>query len=146
VGGRVPYGGCGFGGGWFLVVGSRLDFAFTDGDVYGAFIPKYTGVAGNPVDQVNVSSFKLGQSAPNPINQSTMINYQLTKPGLVNLTVYNTAGQLVKTLVNAYRQPGSYTVNWNCHGNDNRRVANGVYMARMESEGRAVTNKMVVVR
>ncbi len=146
VGGKIPFGGCGFGGGWFLAVGSMVDFSFTDGDVYGAFIPKYTGVAGNPVDPVNVSSFKLGQNAPNPFKQSTTINYQLTKPGLVNLTVYNTAGQLVKTLVNDYRQPGSYTVNWDCQGNDKRKVANGVFLVRMESEGRAVTNKMVVVR
>jgi hypothetical protein len=140
------YGGLIYGGNQFLSFNNSIDAAFTISYVYGAFIPKYTGVAGNPVDPVNVSSFKLGQNAPNPINQSTMINYQLTKPGLVNLTVYNTAGQLVKTLVNAYRQPGSYTVNWNCTGNDSRKVANGVYMARMESEGRAVTNKMVVVR
>ncbi|MDI6739203.1 MAG: FlgD immunoglobulin-like domain containing protein [Candidatus Edwardsbacteria bacterium] len=74
------------------------------------------------------------------------MNYQLTKPGLVNLTVYNTAGQLVKTLVNAYCQPGSYAVNWDCTGNDKRKVANGVYLARLESNGRAATSKMVVIK
>jgi hypothetical protein len=121
-------------------------FSFGDVDIYGTFIPKYTGVAGNPADPVNVSSFKIGQNSPNPFNQSTMINYQLTKPGLVNLAVYNTAGQLVKTLVNAWRQPGSYSVSWDCTGNDSHKVANGVYLARLESQGRAVTTKMVVVR
>jgi hypothetical protein len=105
-----------------------------------------TGVARNPAEPFTGYSFKLGQNAPNPFHQSTMINYQLTKPGLVNLTVYNTAGQLVKTLVNAYCQPGNYSVNWDCLGNDKHKVANGVYMVRMESDGRAVNNKMVVVR
>jgi photosystem II stability/assembly factor-like uncharacterized protein len=105
-----------------------------------------TAVAGNPVEPFNGYCFKLGQNAPNPFKQATTINYQLTKSGSVNLTIYNTAGQLVKTLVNAYRQPGSYTVKWDCSGNGNRKVANGVYMVRMESDGRAVTSKMVVVR
>jgi len=146
-GGNLPfYGGLIYGGNQFLSFNNSIDAAFTISYVYGALIPKYTGVAGNPVDPVNVSSFKLGQNAPNPFKQTTTISYQMTKPGLVKLTVYNTAGQLVKTLVNDYRQPGSYTVNWDCQGNDKRKVANGVFLVRMESEGRAVTNKMVVVR
>jgi photosystem II stability/assembly factor-like uncharacterized protein len=104
------------------------------------------GIAGNPVEPFSGYNFKLGQNAPNPFKQTTAINYQLTKPGLVNITVYNTVGQLVKTLVKAYHQPGSYSVNWDCQGNDRHKVANGIYMVRLESNGRAVTNKMVVVR
>lgn len=146
LGGKIPMGGVsGFVDGQYIAGATRLDMSFAGGDVYGAFIPKYTGVEGSSTP-LGVTEFRLEQNRPNPFKQATTINYQLTKPGLVNLAVYNTAGQLVKTLVNAYRQPGSYTVSWDCQGNDNRKVANGVYLVRMESQDRAATSKIVVVR
>jgi len=140
VGGRIPFGGCGFGGDWFLVVGSRMDFNFTDGDVYGAFIPKYTGVEGKPgSDKLTVESLRLSVAG-------NKITYQLPQSGVATLKVYNLLGQEVRTLVNEDKKMGSWEATWNGRNANNRRVSSGVYLIRLESEGRGATAKMVVVR
>lgn len=140
VGGRIPFGGCGFGGGLFLVVGSRMDFNFTDGDVYGAFIPKYTGVEGKPgSDKLTVEGLRLRVAG-------NAIKYQVPQSGMVSLKVYNLLGQEVRSLVNEYKSSGVYSLQWNGCDASNRRVSSGVYIIRLESEGQSATAKMVVVR
>ncbi|OGF16036.1 MAG: hypothetical protein A2509_03210 [Candidatus Edwardsbacteria bacterium RIFOXYD12_FULL_50_11] len=90
--------------------------------------------------------YKLYQNAPNPFNGQTRINYQLAKPGNVSLKIYNTLGQLVKTLVNGQQQPGVYSANWNGRDNSGRTAANGVYIYRLESGAFKATKKMVVIK
>ncbi|MBU1355777.1 MAG: T9SS type A sorting domain-containing protein [Candidatus Edwardsbacteria bacterium] len=138
--GRIPFGGSGFGGGWFLVVGSRMDSSFTDGDVYGAFIPKYTGVEGKPgSDKLTVESLQLRVTG-------NAIKYQIPQSGIANLKIYNLLGQEVRTLVNEFKSSGVYSLQWNGCDASNHRVSSGVYLIRLESEGRGATAKMVVVR
>ncbi len=73
---------------------------------------KYTGpdgVAGRPADSGQRQAFWLGQNYPNPFRQSTVIRYQVTGEGPVNLSVYNITGQRVKILVN---EPFGPRYNW----------------------------------
>jgi Protein of unknown function (DUF1565). len=84
-----------------------------------------TGVA----DQSKASipnTFTLYQNYPNPFNPSTEIGYHVASAGIVKLSVYDLLGQEVATLVNAQRQPGNYTVEWNA-----ARMSSGMYFARL---------------
>jgi hypothetical protein len=73
-----------------------------------------------------VLGFQLMQNYPNPFNPSTEISYHVASAGVVKISVYDILGQEVATLVNAQRQPGTYTVEWNA-----ARMSSGMYFARL---------------
>ncbi len=113
-----------------------------EGDVY-SFTP--TGVEGAP-SEITSTSLHLHQNAPNPFKQLTTINYQLAKPGLVNLKVYNIAGQLVKTLVSGQVSAGLHTIKWDGRDNQGNKVSSGAYVYRLQAGNKDMTKKLVILK
>ena len=83
---------------------------------------------------------------PNPFNPSTKIAYSLPAAGHVRLSVYDVAGQKVRTLVDAEEAAGSKTVEWNGRTDGDVTVATGVYFVRLEAGGTAQTKKVQMVK
>jgi len=106
----------------------------------------YTGISGRSWEPVIAYSFKLGQNAPNPFTHNTTITYQIPKSGMVNLTVYNIAGQKVKELVNGNKPAGSYSVVWNKQDEGGRPVSNGVYFYCIKAGKDGDIKKMVIIK
>ncbi len=113
-----------------------------EGDVY-TFTP--TGVEGTPGEAIG-TSLLLRPNAPNPFGQTTTITYQLPNNGKASLRVYNIAGQLVRTLVNSNQSAGPHSVKWDGRDNAQNKVSAGVYIYRLQADGRELTQKMVVIR
>jgi len=91
-------------------------------------------------------SFELGLPRPNPMFRTTRLDYQLSRAGPVRLAVYNALGQRIRTLAQGHRSPGFYTASWD--GRDERLEAAppGVYLIRLEAEGRQAVRKIVRIR
>ena len=68
--------------------------------------------------------FELLQNYPNPFNPSTVISYRLPVAGHVALKIYNVLGSEVATLVDEYKQAGSYSSQLS---SDNFQLSSGVY-------------------
>jgi len=83
----------------------------------------------------------LVQNYPNPFNPSTMIEYELTRRGYVQLDVFDVLGRKVATLVDGKQEPGEHTVKW-----DASRVPSGVYFYRLAAGDFVRTEKMVLMR
>ena len=83
------------------------------------------------VEIPNMSSL-LG-NFPNPFNPYTSIRYQVSgiKPQNVIINVYNVRGQLIRTLVNDYHEPGEHSVTWNGIDDSGNQVGSGVYFYQM---------------
>jgi flagellar hook assembly protein FlgD len=82
--------------------------------------------AGQParVERANVTgSFALDQNVPNPFNPETTIRYRLAEPGNVRMTIYNSLGQAVRTLVDGYQPSGDRIVRWNSQDDQGRSVS-----------------------
>ncbi len=90
--------------------------------------------------------YALSQNYPNPFNPTTNLEYQLPKPGRVQLTIYNTLGQKVIRLVNDLREAGNHTVFWNGRDQHGNSVPSGVYHYRLEVDGFVSTKKMVLAK
>jgi hypothetical protein len=90
--------------------------------------------------------FKLGQNYPNPFNATTQISYKLTRGSNISLNIYNTMGQKVRTLVNEYRDPGRYTVEWDGKNDNGSDVASGVYLYKMQAGDNVDSKKMTLLK
>ncbi len=78
---------------------------------------------------------------PNPFNSQTIIEYQLPKSGIANISVYDTQGRLVKSLIKQEVPAGRHRVIWNV-GNE----STGIYFCRYEAGGFSGTAKLVLVK
>jgi hypothetical protein len=74
-------------------------------------------------DQAMVPTFRLS-NYPNPFNPETTISYSVPTFCEVNLAIYNTKGQRVKTLVNEPKASGTHRVVWIGDDNNGHRVIN----------------------
>jgi flagellar hook assembly protein FlgD len=83
---------------------------------------------------------------PNPAHSITTIGFQLPAEQNVRLTVYNAAGQLVKTLVDGHLASGSHQVIWNATDETGKSVAGGVYFYRLTAGAQDRTGKLVVTK
>ncbi len=84
------------------------------------------------VKEVNIDTptFKI---YPNPFSDSATISYVLSKTETIDISIYNLAGQKIKTIVNANQSSGNYSVKWN----RDHQISQGVYICKM-----ALTNVM----
>jgi hypothetical protein len=92
------------------------------------------------------AKFYLDQIKPNPVTRSAAVDYQLPVAGKVSLKIYNVAGQIVKTLVNAQQGSGHYTVYWDGTNEQGDNVNSGVYLCRLWANDMCQTRRMVVLR
>ena len=90
--------------------------------------------------------FALHQNYPNPFNPVTSINFTLPKKGLVNITIYNIAGRIVKTLVNSSQTAGYKSIQWNATNDRNEPVSAGLYLYTIQVGEFRQTKKMVLLK
>ncbi len=94
--------------------------------------------------------FALNQNYPNPFNPSTAIVYDVPESVggsvPVSLTIYNTRGQKVRTLVDQPKVPGSYTVQWDGSNGHGEQVSSGIYFYKIIAGDFVKVKKMVVLK
>jgi len=92
-------------------------------------------------ETIGVQFFNLQQNYPNPFNPSTTINYSLAKEGNVKLTVFNSLGSKVATIVDGYKPAGNYSVQFN-----GSNLASGIYLYRLESGNYSAVKKFILMK
>ncbi|MFC1476909.1 FlgD immunoglobulin-like domain containing protein [candidate division KSB1 bacterium] len=96
--------------------------------------------------QFIIKDYSLLPNYPNPFNPVTTITYSLKDAGAVNLAIYNILGQEIRTLVNTMQKSGKYSVKWDGTDNSNTQVAGGVYIYRLQVNGKSFTKKMILLK
>ncbi len=99
----------------------------------------------NQEEESAVIDYDLRENFPNPFNATTTISYSIAYGNTVSLKVYNTLGQEVKTLINEFKQPGHYTIQWDGTNNRNQNVSTGLYFYRLTAGSFIKTRKMTYV-
>jgi hypothetical protein len=83
---------------------------------------------------------------PNPFNPSTTFRYGLSEPEQVTLKVYNTLGQLVRTVVNDFQGEGYHEVVWDGTNEAGATVASGIYLYRLTAGTFVETRRMLFLK
>ena len=84
--------------------------------------------------------------APNPSHNSVNIYYTVDNKTKVSLKVYNTLGQVVRTLVNETKTPGVYSIRWNGDDELGRKVSAGVYFFSLQIEDKNYNTRGILIR
>uniref|UniRef100_A0A832G7R6 T9SS type A sorting domain-containing protein n=1 Tax=Ignavibacterium album TaxID=591197 RepID=A0A832G7R6_9BACT len=98
-------------------------------------------------NSLTINNFYLSQNYPNPFNPITKIKFSIPKSELVQIRVYDILGKEVKTLLNEYKQAGTYEIEFSTGSfGDASNLSSGVYFYRMISGSYSETKKMILLR
>ena len=88
---------------------------------------------------------------PNPFNPETWIPYHLANASDVQITIYDTRGSIVRTLVLGHRAAGYYTdknraAYWDGRNSVGERIASGVYFYQLQVDTISQLRKMLILK
>ena len=91
-------------------------------------------------------AFVLHPAQPNPFARQTVLRYALPVDVKATLRIYNSAGQVIRTLTDRQETGGVKTVTWDGRNEAGEGVPSGVYLCRLAAGRFAETRKLVVLR
>ena len=80
-------------------------------------------------------------SFPNPFNPKTTISYELLDEAFVNISIFNSRGQVIDVLVNTTMTGGEHMVEW-----DAQDLPSGLYYAKLTANRSTSTHKMMLLK
>ena len=86
-------------------------------------------------------NFVLEQNYPNPFNPTTFIKFSLPQASKVNLSVYNSLGELVNVLAFGEYEDGVYERVFDASG-----LASGIYIYILRTDNVVLKQKMVLMK
>ncbi len=114
-------------------------------------------IAGDNAEQLNVNVidknledtsqlapefYGLQSLYPNPFNPSLNIAFSLEKRGLASVSIYNSLGEEVSSLMdNQFLDPGQYSLNWNA-----LNQPSGLYLVRLQTNDILMVKKALLVK
>ncbi len=103
-----------------------------------------TAINDQPEDMT--PSVQMVEAFPNPFNPQVTIAFEVQRPGVVKISVYDVSGQRVRVLAYERFEAGRRSVVWNGVDDAGGDVASGVYFMRLETADATMTRKAVLVR
>ena len=91
-------------------------------------------------------AFELLPNYPNPFNATTVIPFSLPRSEIVQLAVYNLAGQRLLDLMAGRRPAGIHQVTWDGRDGGGRDLASGTYVLLLRAGGRERSRKVLLLR
>ena len=95
-----------------------------------------------------VDNFSLNNiyNYPNPFNPITQIRYDLPEDVLVNITIYDMMGRVVRTIVNGQQTVGFKSIQWNATNDYGKPVSAGIYLFQIQAGDFRQTKKMILLK
>jgi Domain of unknown function (DUF4082)/Bacterial Ig domain len=84
-------------------------------------------------------SMQLMQNRPNPFNNTTTIIIVIPRAGRISLTVFDQMGRPVRGLLDAVKQPGTYSIQMSRDG-----LSAGMYYYKLDGLGESQVRKMTI--
>lgn len=110
-------------------------------------VPGLSVVPGPNQQGMIIPNFYLAQNDPNPFSSKTDIAFSIPTKSVVDVSVYNTVGQKVITLIHGTLEPGTHSVTWDGRDEQGRKLGNGIYLCELTTaDGFKQTTKMLLVK
>ncbi len=115
-----------------------------NGDIYldNLYFSVSPGTVGiNDVPGPVPSAYALEQNYPNPFNPTTRIRFNLPISNQVTVKIFNTLGQEVATLLNEFKNAGTYEVTF-----DAAELPSGIYLYSISAGDFTSVRKMMLIK
>ncbi len=127
------------------IVSEKFNFTVNTADLENAVMNVTLNSIGTPKRN------RLLQNYPNPFNPETWIPYQLSKDSLVSISIYDTAGKLIRTLSLGFQSAGFYNSReraayWDGRNTLGEPVASGVYFFQLVTPSFQQTRRMLILK
>jgi hypothetical protein len=98
---------------------------------------------GTPVcdPSIQPDTYQLHPPYPNPFNDQTRITFELPRTSAVSLVVYDIGGRQVAELANGLYAAGVYSIPY-----QPKNLSSGIYLLRLQTGERAITQRFVLLR
>jgi hypothetical protein len=123
------------------ILSDEVDLTLAHFEDIGWFFGDPTGVAVVPGNRN-----ALYPNRPNPFNPQTTISFTLAHDAPARLRIYDVAGRLVRSLVQASLPAGPHERTWDGKDDAGRRVASGVYVMRLQTDGFEQSRRMLLLK
>ena len=90
--------------------------------------------------------YALLPNMPNPFNPATTIRFTVPAQASVSLTVFDEAGQRIRTLLQKTLPAGVHSFKWDGRDERGHNVGSGVYIARLTGPGFQLSRKMTLLK
>jgi len=122
-----------------LVIKNNILYAGTSsGNIYSNSSP-LTSL--NSRIDLKPAKYELVQNYPNPFNPSTTILFNIAEEGEYSLAIFNSIGQLIRTVAKGDYAPGEYNVKFDASG-----LSTGMYIYRLRGNGLDISRKMLLIK
>ncbi|MBU2593986.1 MAG: T9SS type A sorting domain-containing protein, partial [Candidatus Edwardsbacteria bacterium] len=81
---------------------------------------------------------------PNPFNDKTSIKYQINKPGVYQLKIYDISGRLVKEILNEFHKIGNYVSVWDGFSASGKIMGSGIYLACFHNDEKTLKTRKII--
>ncbi len=111
--------------------------------------PSATGYNGDPLSVSDIElpqTFQMHNAYPNPFNRDVVIPISLNHAQSINLSIYNTQGKLINTLVKGSINAGKTLFTWNGLTDKGLAATTGVYLVRLASADHFKTQKIILLK
>jgi hypothetical protein len=127
---------------------SPLYTAGTGGSRLGSYLD--WGVVFTDVKEIDltniVNEYILFENYPNPFNPSTTIRYSIPRSSFIQISIYNSIGEKIYSLMNSDQNAGTYEVVWNGKSENGIQVASGVYFYELKTSEVTKVQKMMLLK
>nr|NQU89007.1 T9SS type A sorting domain-containing protein [Bacteroidota bacterium] len=83
---------------------------------------------------------------PNPFHEFTKIEYSVAKRSRAKVTITNSSGKGITTLINETQKAGKYAIVWDGTDNAGKAVPSGIYYCRIREGNKTQSIKMLRVK
>lgn len=78
---------------------------------------------------------------PNPFNPKISLSYQLSINSEIDISIYNSAGQVVANLLNETKTAGTHQISWDASGHPS-----GIYLIKLKSNSAVDVSKVLLLK
>jgi len=89
---------------------------------------------------------QLHKNFPNPFNAETTIRFDLPQAESVELSIYNSVGQRIRTLVDGVQSAGNHQIVWDSRTDEGQLVASGTYVYVLQSSDLRIARPLLLLK